>query len=69
MGLGKGDSIDADILYYMKLAQNYALPIRKRLMEKSGSLYPHHHIPWEAGKPFNDIDPWKSFGKMMPGAY
>jgi len=67
MGLGKGDSIDADILYYMKLAQNYALPIRKRLMEKSGSLYPHHHIPWEAGKPFNDIDPWKSFGKIMPG--
>jgi hypothetical protein len=67
MGMGKGDRLDADILYYMKLAQNYALPIRKRLMEKSGSLYPHHHVPWEAGKPFNDIDPWKSFGKLMPG--
>jgi hypothetical protein len=67
IGLGKGDSFDADILYYMKLAQNYALPVRKRLMEKSGSLYPHHHVPWEAGKPFYDIDPWKSFGKIMPG--
>jgi hypothetical protein len=67
LGLGKGDGFDSDILYYMKLAQSYALPIRKRPMEKSGSLYPHHHVPWEAGKPFYDIDPWKSFGKLMPG--
>jgi uncharacterized protein with von Willebrand factor type A (vWA) domain len=36
-------------------------------MEKSGSLYPHHHIPWEVGSPFQDIDPWTSFGKIMPG--
>ncbi len=67
IGQGKGERFDADILFYMKLAQNYALPVRKRLMEKSGSLYPHHHVPWEAGKPFDDIDPWKSFGKVMPG--
>ena len=67
IGLGKGDGFDAEILYYMKLAQNHALPIRKRPLEKSGSLYPHHHAPWEAGKPFYDIDPWKSFGKLMPG--
>lgn len=67
IGLGKGGSFDADILYYMKLAQSYALPVRKRPMKKSGSLYPHHHVPWEAGKPFHDIDPWKSFGKLMPG--
>jgi hypothetical protein len=67
IGLGKGDDLEADILYYMKLAQKYALPIRKRPMEKSGSLYPHHHLPWEAGKPVYDIDPWKSFGRLMPG--
>ncbi len=67
MGLGKGAGFDTDILYYMKLAQDFALPIRKRAMEKSGSLYPHHHVPWEAGKPFHDIDPWKSFGRLMPG--
>lgn len=67
IGLGKGDGFEADMLYYMHLAQNYALPIRKRPMQKSGSLYPHHHVPWEAGKPFDDIDPWKSFGKIMPG--
>ncbi|MBL7204132.1 MAG: hypothetical protein ISS63_07360 [Desulfobacteraceae bacterium] len=67
MGLGPGSPLDADILYYMKLAENYALPIRKTPMEKSGSLYPHHHVPWEVGKPYQDIDPWTSFGKIMPG--
>jgi hypothetical protein len=67
IGQGKGDRFDADMLFYMKLAQTYALPVRKRIMEKSGSLYPHHHVPWEVGKPFDDIDPWKSFGKVMPG--
>ena len=67
MGLGQGNSLDADILYYMKLAENFLLPIRKTPMEKSGSLYPHHHIPWEAGHPYQDIDPWTSFGKIMPG--
>lgn len=67
MGLGPGRSLDADILYYMKLADNYMLPLRRRPMEKSGSLYPHHHVPWEVGSPYQDIDPWTSFGKIMPG--
>ena len=67
MGLGSGRSSDANILYYMKLAENYLLPIRRTPMEKSGSLYPHHHVPWEVGKPYHDIDPWTSFGKIMPG--
>ncbi|MFC1887116.1 hypothetical protein ACFLZM_08710, partial [Thermodesulfobacteriota bacterium] len=67
MGLGTGKSLDADIFYYMKLADNFMLPLRKSPMEKSGSLYPHHHIPWEVGSPFHDIDPWTSFGKIMPG--
>ncbi|MBT4267443.1 MAG: VWA domain-containing protein [Deltaproteobacteria bacterium] len=67
MGFGKGVGLDGDVLYYMKLAQNYALPIQKRPLERSGSLYPHNHIPWEVGQPFHDIDPFKSFGKLMPG--
>ena len=67
MGLGPGQSLDADTLYYMKLAEKYLLPIRNRPMEKSGSLYPHHHVPWEVGSPYQDIDPWTSFGKIMPG--
>jgi len=67
MGLGPGSPLDADALFYMKLAENYALPIKKTPIEKSGSLYPFSHSPWELGKPFRDIDPWTSFGKVMPG--
>jgi len=67
MGVGKGAGLDGDVRYYMKLAQNYALPIQKRPMERSGSLYPYNHVPWEVGQPFYDIDPFKSFGKLMPG--
>ncbi len=67
MGLGPGRSLDADILFYMKLAENFSLPIRRTPIEKSGSLYPYSHSPWELGKPFRDIDPWTSFGKLMPG--
>jgi hypothetical protein len=67
MGLGPGSPIDADVLFYMKLAENYSLPIKKTPIEKSGSLYPYSHSPWELGKPFRDIDPWTSFGKLMPG--
>ncbi len=67
MGLGPGRSIDADVLYYMKLAENYALPVCTLPTKKSGSLYPHHHSPWEIGMPYQDIDPWTSFGKIMPG--
>ena len=67
MGLGPGRSLDADVLYYMKLAENYSLPICTLPRRKSGSLYPHHHAPWEVGEPCQDIDPWTSFGKIMPG--
>ena len=67
MGLGGGSALDANLLYYMKLAENYALPVRKMPMEKSGSRYPYGHSPWEVGKPFRDIDPWTSLGKFMPG--
>ncbi|MFW6147261.1 MAG: hypothetical protein ACOC6B_02605 [Thermodesulfobacteriota bacterium] len=67
MGLGSGSPMDADALFYMKFAENYSLPIKKKPIKKSGSLYPVSHSPWELGKPFQDIDPWTSFGKVMPG--
>ncbi|MGA2401968.1 MAG: hypothetical protein ABSG91_09695 [Syntrophobacteraceae bacterium] len=67
MGRGSGMSTQADILYYMKLAEGFSLPIQKKPMEKSGCLYPYQHLPWEIGRPFQDIDPWTSFGKIMPG--
>ena len=36
-------------------------------MENSGGAYPHHHYPWEAGRPCHELDPWTSFGKILPG--
>ncbi len=67
MGRGAGGLIDADVLYYMKLAENYAIPLRKTPLEKRGYMHPHSHRPWEVGKPVQDIDIWTSFGKIMPG--
>lgn len=67
MGRGRGASIDADILFYMKLAENYSIPVKKIPLEKSGVLHPHSHAPWEIGMPYQDIDIWTSFGKIMPG--
>lgn len=68
MGISFGQrSEDANALFYMRLAENYSLPLNKVPVEKSGTLYPFSHSAWEVGKPFLDIDPWTSFGKIMPG--
>jgi hypothetical protein len=67
MGHGAGSPADANRLYYMKLAENYALPLQKMPMRDSGNLHPHSHRPWEVGQPFRDLDPWSSFGKYLPG--
>ena len=60
-------SEDANPLFYMRLAENYSLPLNKRQTKKSGALYPFSHSPWEVGKSFMHIDPWTSLGKIMPG--
>jgi len=60
-------STDANAQFYMRLAENYSLPLNKRPAEKSGTFYPFSHSPWELNKPFLDIDPWTSLGKIMPG--
>jgi hypothetical protein len=67
IGRGRGDPIDADILFYMKLAENYSIPLKKFPLEEKGSLHPHSHSPWEIGAPFQDVDIWTSLGKIMPG--
>jgi hypothetical protein len=67
MGRGQGTPLDADVLFYMKLAENYSLPLKKVPMERKGSLHPHSHSPWEAGSPIQDVDVWTSFGRIMPG--
>jgi len=67
MGRGQGNPIDADILFYMKLAENYSIPLKKLPLDEKGSLHPHSHSPWEIGSPYQDVDIWTSFGKIMPG--
>lgn len=67
MGRGKGTPSNADLLFYMKRAASYRLPVRTRPLEKVGGLHPHSHAPWEVGKPVQDIDVWTSFGRVMPG--
>jgi hypothetical protein len=67
MGRGQGNPIDADVLFYMKLAESYSIPLKKVSLEEKGSLHPHSHSPWEIGSPFKNVDIWTSFGKIMPG--
>jgi hypothetical protein len=67
MGRGQGNPIDADVLFYVKLAENYSIPLKKFPLETKGSLHPYSHSPWEIGSPFQDVDIWTSFGKIMPG--
>ncbi len=67
MGRGRGQEWDTDILYYMKLAENYHLWVRQAPLERSRSSDPYAHVPWELGKPVRDIDVWTSFGKILPG--
>ena len=67
MGRGQGNSIDADVLFYMKLAESYSIPLKKFPLEEKGFLHPYSHSPWEIGSPFQDVDIWTSFGKIMPG--
>lgn len=67
MGRGQGNPIDADVLFYMKLAENYSIPLKKLPLNEKGSLHPYGHSPWEIGSPYQDVDIWTSFGKVMPG--
>lgn len=67
VGTGLGPPIDAEVLYYMQLAQSYRLPLRTVPLTRRGVLEPYSHAPWEASQPVQDIDIWTSFGKLLPG--
>lgn len=66
-GRGEGPELDAEVLYYMQLAQTYHLPVRGIPLTRSGTLEPYSHAPWEASQPVQDLDVWTSFGKLLPG--
>lgn len=40
MGRGAGDSITADILYCIKLVENYSLPLQKFPSKENGTTHP-----------------------------
>ncbi len=67
MGRGRGEQIDTGLLYYMKLTEQYQLPVSEAPLQKSSSSDPHMHTPWELDKPIQDLDVWTSFGKILPG--
>ena len=66
-GLEEGDRTMPDWAHYEYLSQSHPLKIRKKPLRKSGSMYPHTHRKWESDSPFEQIDPFQSAGKIMPG--
>lgn len=67
IGRGRGEQIDTGLLYYMRLTEQYQLPISQTPLEKRSSSDPHMHTPCELGKPIQNLDVWTSFCKILPG--
>jgi len=64
-GTEKGNLIIARN-YYSALAENFSIPIRKKQMQKNGSLYPHSHEEFSMDDTIDDLDPFSSPG-IIPG--
>ena len=52
--------------FYTALANNYSIPIKRKPLENSGSLYPHSHGEFSISDTMSDLDPFSSEG-IMPG--
>lgn len=52
--------------FYSALASNYALPIQKKPLQKSGTLYPYSRAEFSTGDPLLSIDPFSAPG-ILPG--
>ena len=64
-GSGRGITQLADN-FYTALAEKYAVPIRKKLMHKNGTLYPYSHTSFEIGDSIIDVDAFSTPG-ILPG--
>ncbi len=64
-GTDKGITILADN-FYSALAEKYSIPIRKKPLQKNGSLYPDSHTSFSIGDTLQDLDPFSSPG-ILPG--
>ena len=69
MGLAGGLGRDITLItdnFYSALAEKYCIPIKKKPMEKNGSLYPHSHTPFEVSDSITEVDPFSTPG-ILPG--
>ncbi len=64
-GTEKGNLIVARN-FYSALSENFSIPVRKKQMQKNGSLYPHSHEEFGMGDEINDLDAFSSPG-IIPG--
>ena len=64
-GTDKGITLLADN-FYSALAEKYSIPIRKKPLQKNGSLYPDSHMGFSIGDSLNDLDPFSTPG-ILPG--
>jgi len=64
-GIERGNLIIARN-FYSALAENFSIPIRKRQIQKNGSLYPYSHEEFSMSDEINDLDPFSSPG-IIPG--
>jgi len=52
--------------FYSSLAKNFSVPVRKKLLENKGGLYPHSHATFCVGDSLSDLDPFSAPG-ILPG--
>jgi len=52
--------------FYSALSENFSVPIRKRQIQKNGSLYPHSHEKFSMDDSIDNLDPFSSPG-IIPG--
>ena len=56
-----------DIVYYQELSKKYSIIIRTAPNKNSNDEAPFQHKSWEISEPTSDIDPFNSYGKILPG--
>ncbi|MBW3015564.1 hypothetical protein KY330_04020 [Candidatus Woesearchaeota archaeon] len=67
-GTEDGETELRDVLYFQVLAENFRPEIKKRKLEKNGSMFPHTHKEFEVEDSPRDIDVYASLGKpFLPG--
>ena len=64
--LTRGENADL-VEYYKGLASKYPIRILGRAMSSAESAYPSELKEWEINSPISRINPYRSFGRIIPG--